>query len=104
MLHLEAERPSKYFNCRHNFGRNQACSQVLRFGGAKHIFMGKRVYIYYMFETNLSEHNKIWRAQKRSGITVPECPPCLRAWAEPLPESLPLWAFIFVQGARHSEN
>jgi len=24
-------------------------------------------------------------------------PTCLRAWAEPLPESLLFWAFIFVQ-------
>jgi len=23
MLHLEAEWPSKYFNCRHNFGRTR---------------------------------------------------------------------------------
>jgi len=35
---------------------------------------------------------KIW------GVTGPEYPPCLRAWTEPCPESLPLGAFIFVQG------
>jgi len=29
---------------------------------------------------------------------------CLRTWAEPSPESLPLGAFVFVQGDRGSEN
>jgi len=29
---------------------------------------------------------------------------CLRAWAKPSLESLPLGAFMFVQEARHSEN
>jgi len=32
------------------------------------------------------------------GVASPECPPCLRAWAEPSAESLPLGAFMFVQG------
>jgi len=48
-----------------------------------------------MFETNFSEHNKICGTQKRFGDN---CPPCLRAWAEPSPESLPLGTFMFVQG------
>jgi len=52
----------------------------------------------------ISEHNKIWGAQKNFGVTAPECPPCLRYWAEPSPESFPLEAFMFVQGDRHSEN
>jgi len=51
-----------------------------------------------VFKTKLLEHNKIWEAQKRFGVTTPECPPCLPAWAEPSPESLPLKAFMFVQG------
>jgi len=34
-----------------------------------------------MFKTNFSEHNKIWVVM-----------------AELSPESLPLWAFMFVQG------
>jgi len=50
-----------------------------------------------MFETILSEHNKIWGAQKRFGVTAPYAAPCLRAWVEPSPESLPL-------GPRYSEN
>jgi len=41
---------------------------------------------------NLGRINKIW------GATAPNAPPCLRAWAEPSPESLPLGAFRFVQG------
>jgi len=48
-----------------------------------------------MFDTNFSEHNKIWGAQK---VTAPECPPCLRAWAAPSPERLLLGTFMFVQG------
>jgi len=51
-----------------------------------------------MFETNFSEHNKIWGHKKDLGETAPECPPYLRAWAEPSPESLPLGTFMFVQG------
>jgi len=27
-----------------------------------------------MFETNFSEHNKIWGAQKDLGLTAPKCP------------------------------
>jgi len=27
-----------------------------------------------MFETNFSEHNKIWGAQKNLGVTAHECP------------------------------
>jgi len=50
-----------------------------------------------MFKTIFSEHNKIW------GQLPPNAPPCLRTWADPSRESLPLGAFIFVQGARHSE-
>jgi len=26
-----------------------------------------------MLETNFSEHNKIWGAQKRFGVTAPDC-------------------------------
>jgi len=55
--------------------------------------------LYPIFETNFYEHNKIWGAQKKIwGQLLPNAPPCLRAWAEPSPESLPLGAFIFVQG------
>jgi len=66
--------------------------------------MGKDYNFCHMFETNFSEHKKISGAQKRFGVTAPNAPPCLRAWAEPSPESLPLGAIMFVQGARHSEN
>jgi len=36
--------------------------------------------------------------KKDLGLTATECPPCLRAWAELSPESLPFGAFMFVQG------
>jgi len=39
-----------------------------------------------------------------AGDNCPRLLPCLRAWAEPSPGSLPLGAFMFVQGARHYEN
>jgi len=43
--------------------------------------------------------------QKRFGENCPpNVPPCLRVWAEPSPDSLPLGGFMFVEGARHSEN
>jgi len=80
------------------FWQNQARSQVLRFGGANKILWGKHFNFYHMFETNFSEHNKIWGAQKYSVVTAPNAQPYLRAWAELSPESLPLGAFRFVQG------
>jgi len=40
-----------------------------------------------MLKTSFSEHNKIWGGTKRLGVTAPECPPCLRTWAEPSPKS-----------------
>jgi len=50
-----------------------------------------------MFKTNFSEHNKTLGGTKKIWVTAPNAPPCLRAWAEPLPENLPLGAFMFVQ-------
>ena len=82
-------------NCRHNFGR--ACSQALRFG--QDVFLeGKDFCFYHMFETNFSEHSKIWGAQKHLGITASEFHSCLRARAGPSPEGLLLGAFMFLQG------
>jgi len=46
-----------------------------------------------MFKTNFSEHNKIWGTQKRFWSDHPRMSSCLRAWAELLPESLPLGFF-----------
>jgi len=51
-----------------------------------------------MFETNFSEHSKIWGAQKHLGITASEFHSCLRARAGPSPEGLLLGAFMFLQG------
>jgi len=47
---------------------------------------------------------KFGQHKKDLGVPAPDCSPCLRGWAEPSPESLPLVAFMFVQGARYSEN
>jgi len=59
-----------------------------------------------MSKTNFSERNKICGHKKDFGVTAPESPLCLRAWAEPSLENLPLGAFMFVQAAsaRHSET
>jgi len=78
------------------FWQNQARRQVLKFRGEKYIFKEKD-FFYHMFKTNVSEHDKICGHKKDLGVASPECPPCLRAWAEPSPESLPLGTFMFVQ-------
>jgi len=57
-----------------------------------------------MFKANFSENNKFRGAQRDLGRMTSDASPCLRAWAEPSPESLPLGGFMFMQGARHSEN
>jgi len=59
---------------------------------------GKDFIIYHTFETNFSEHNKIWGAQKDLGVTAPECPTVSAGLGRPLQESLPLAAFMFVKG------
>jgi len=66
---------------------------------------GKYFYSYRMFKTIFLSTTKFGGAHKKCGGKVPpNAPPCLRARAEPSPESLPLGAFMFVEGARHSEN
>ena len=52
--------------CRHNF---RSTRPVARFSGLgrKYIFMGKDFNFYHMFETNFSEQNEIWGAQKKFG-------------------------------------
>jgi len=46
---------------------HHARSQVLRLEGAKYIFTGQDFCFYYMFKTNYSDHNKIWRHIKKLG-------------------------------------
>jgi len=48
-----------------------------------------------MFKTNFLSTTKLGGHKKGN---CPQIPPSLRAWAEPSPESLPLGAFMFVQG------
>jgi len=50
----------------------QARNQLLRFGGAKHIFGENDFCFYYMFKTNVPGHNTIWGTQKDLGSTAPE--------------------------------
>jgi len=66
--------------------------------GAKYILGEKDLCFYHKFKTFFSEHNKILEAQKWFGGNCPQIPPCLGALAEPWPESLPLGAFMFVEG------
>ena len=66
---------TKYSNCRHNFGRIRPVARFQGLGDAKYIFSEKDFNIYHMLQTNFSEHNKIWGAQKQmSGGTAAECP------------------------------
>jgi len=46
--------------------------QVLRFRRAKYV-LGRKEFRFIMFETNFSEHNKIWWVTKRFGATAREC-------------------------------
>jgi len=50
-----------------------------------------------MIETNFLSTTR-FGAQKKFWVNCPRMPPYLRAWAEPLPESLTLGTFMFVQG------
>jgi len=47
-----------------------------------------------MFETNFSEHNKIWGAHKRFGVTAPMS----AGLGGTVARSLPLGTFMFLQG------
>jgi len=49
--------------------RQQAGSQVLRFGGENILVRRQDFSFYYMFKTNFSGHHKIWES------TAPECLP-----------------------------
>jgi len=54
---------TKYRNCRNNFGRTRPVAKFQGMGG--NTFLGgKDFYFYRMFETNFSEHNKIWGHKK----------------------------------------
>jgi len=49
------------------FWQNQPRSQVLKFRRKNTFLWGKDFNFCHIFETNFSEHNKIWGAQKRFG-------------------------------------
>ena len=99
MLRREAEWPSnKNILIADTIWQNQARSQVLWFWG-QNTFLGVKdfCFIIWLKQSFLST-TKFVGAQKRFGGNYPECPPCLRAWAETPPESLSFGAFMFVQG------
>ena len=76
MLHLEAEWPSKQnILIADTILEEPGPLPGLRFRGVKYIFRGKYFCFYHMFQTNFSEHNKIWGEQKKFGVTAAECPP-----------------------------
>ena len=57
-----------------------------------------------MFKTHFSEHNYIWGAQKRFGVTVPECPTVCGPGQNSRQKVL-LWGpSCLCSGPRHSEN
>ena len=64
---------TNYSNCRHNFGRTRPVARFEGLEGQNTFLWGKDFSIYHMFETNFSEHNKIWGPQKHLGVTAPEC-------------------------------
>jgi len=99
MLHLEAEWPLKenILTADTILAEPRPQPGFTVWGGNTSLG-GKDLCWYCMFKTNFSEHNKILGYKKGLGVTAPKCPPCLRTWEEPAPESLPLGIFVFVQG------
>ena len=53
----------------------QVSIQILRFEGAKYILGGQDFCFYYMFQTNVFEHSKIWGCTKTLGDTAPNATP-----------------------------
>jgi len=98
VIHLKANilaprifYPPKYLGWLHHY------NQVLRFGRAKYIFRMERFLFlshvqnkFFWAQENLEEH------KNDLGVTAPNSPPCLRAWADPSPEGLPFGVFMFV--------
>jgi len=63
--------------------------------------MGKDFNFYHTFETNFSEHNKIWGAQKRFGSNCP----CVCGPGQNRRQKVFHWGPSWLcKGARHSEN
>jgi len=69
------------------FNLQQACSQVLRFGGAKYIFRGSRFLFLLYVSKNFPGHETIWGCTKIFWGYCPEMPP---TW---------LWAWFTVERA-----
>jgi len=86
---------TKYLNCRHNFGKTRPMNWFSGLG-ENYIFSGKIVFVIcltkiFLSTTKCGGHKNIWD-------NCPRMLPCLLAWAGPSPESLPLGAFMFLQG------
>jgi len=89
---------TKYPNCRHNFGRTRPVARFQDLGGT-HTFLGGKIFVIIIcLKQKFLSTTKFGGAQTILGGNCPEYPLCLRSWEEPSPESLPLGAFMFVQG------
>ena len=82
---------TEYSNCRHNFGRTRPVARFWGLVGKIHFYGGRIFVLSYVLKQIFLSTTK-FGAQKDLGVTTPECPPCLQAWAELSPESLPLGA------------
>jgi len=87
---------TKYSNCRHSFSRTRPVARFWGLGGKIHFYGGKILIFITCLKQIFLSTTKFGGHKKDLGVTVPECP-CVRAWAEPSPESLPLGTFMFVQ-------
>jgi len=67
--------------------------------------MGERFNFYHMFETNFSEQNKIWGAQKRFGGNFPRIPHRVCGPGQNRRQKVFHWGPSYLRrGTRHSEN
>jgi len=64
----------------------------------------ENICFYHMFQTDFLTKTKFERHKKDLEVSGHECSPCLRAWTEPSPESLPLGPSYLCWEARHSQK
>jgi len=88
----------KYSNCKLIFGTTRPAARFWGLGGQNTLLLAKDFNFYHMFETNFSEHNKIWGGQKRFRANCRRMPPVSAGLGKNVAKSLPLGNFMFVQG------
>jgi len=70
-----------------------------------HFLWGKDFNFCHMFDTNFSEHNKIWGAQNRFGGNCPRMPPVYAGLGSTVTRKSSIGDLhVCAGGARHSEN